>query len=65
MRHGTRLVSDILAEARIPLSARRRRMVLERDGVILWVVGLRASRHFPVTAATTAVLSVKMPPEML
>ena len=65
MNRGTRLVSDILAEAHIPLPKRRCRLVVERDGVILWVVGLRASRHFPVTDATTSVLAIKMPPEML
>ncbi len=60
MRRGSRLVSDIIHDARIPADRRSDVRVLERDGVILWVVGLRASRHFAVTPSSSAILSVRL-----
>lgn len=60
MRRGSRLVSDIIHDARIPADRRRKVRVLTRGGVILWVVGLRASRHFAVTPSSSTILSVKL-----
>lgn len=45
---GSRLVSDLMAEARWLPSRRGRAWLLEADGRLLWVPGLRASRHFAV-----------------
>lgn len=60
MRRGSRLVSDIIHDARIPADRRREVRVLTRGGVILWVVGLRASRHFVVTPSSTTILSISL-----
>ena len=55
---GSRLVSDIMTDAKVPLNEKRRVRILEADGVILWVVGLRASRHYPVIDDTKTVLCI-------
>lgn len=57
---GTRLVSDILSDAKLSLSEKGHVRIIEYQGRILWIAGIRASRHFPVTATTTNVLTVKI-----
>lgn len=56
---GTRLVSDIFTDAKMPEAARRRQPVLTLDGVILWLPGIRASRHYAVTDKTASVMRVR------
>lgn len=56
---GTRLVSDIFTDAKMPEAARRRQPVLTVDGVILWLPGIRASRHYAVTATTASVMRLR------
>lgn len=47
--NGTRKVSDLFAEHRVPVSRRVAvPIVVDGDDVILWVVGLRRSAHWPV-----------------
>jgi len=58
---GSRTVSDILAEAGITASQRRHHQVLLRDGLVIWVVGVRAARHFTVTPSTRRILRLKAP----
>lgn len=61
---GTRLLSDIFSDAKLSETAKHRIVVLVAvdsatgDEKILWLPGLRASRHFPVTAATAEVLEL-------
>ncbi len=55
---GSRLVSDIMTDAKLSLNEKRRIRILEVNGEIAWVVGLRASRHYPVTHETDNVLSI-------
>lgn len=57
---GSRLLSDIFSDARIPVHEKRRLWVLEHGGVILWVPGLRASAHFAVTSADRQVIRMTM-----
>ncbi len=45
---GTKLLSDLFTDLHLDSEAKRRVWILEADGQILWVVGLRASAHFPV-----------------
>ncbi len=45
---GTKLLSDLFTDLHLDSEAKRRVWVLDADGQILWVVGLRASAHFPV-----------------
>lgn len=55
---GSRLLSDLFSDARLALPEKRRLWLLEVGDRILWVPGLRASRHFPVTDVTKNVLKV-------
>ena len=62
---GTRLISDILTEARLTPSQKRAAWLLtavDEDGgeTVLWVVGRRASAHFPVTPATRRSLTLRL-----
>lgn len=56
---GTRLVSDIFTDAKMPEAARRSQPVVTINGVIVWLPGLRASRHYAVTAATVSVMRLR------
>ncbi len=48
---GTRLVSDIICDAKLDLTSKAQKRVLERikDGEIIWVTGLKRSRHSLIT----------------
>lgn len=56
---GTRLVSDIFSDAHLSRLDKERTWLLTRDDTILWIVGLRASRHFPLTHSTRRALAIK------
>ncbi len=53
---GTRLVSDIFSDAKLSVEEKRHVWILTRNGLILWVVGLRSSRHFAVTDSSSAII---------
>ncbi len=53
---GSRLVSDLLAEAQIPVPLRSRTYVLESGGRIAWVLGHRIGHPFRITEKTTTRL---------
>lgn len=55
---GSRMVSDILNERGIDPISRRQVWVLTLDDKILWVVGHRASAHFPVTKSTKNIIEI-------
>lgn len=55
---GTRLVSDLYTDAKYTSSQKQSVPLLFRDGVLVWVIGLRASRHFKVNDATTSVIKI-------
>jgi tRNA(Ile)-lysidine synthase len=57
---GSRLVSDVFSDAKLSIDEKANKWLLTRDGQILWIVGMRASRHFPVTGDTEKVLKIKM-----
>lgn len=56
---GSKLVSDIFAEAGVPASERKKHHVLTLNYQIIWVVGLRASALYPVTDKTTKILEIR------
>lgn len=56
---GTKLVSDILAEAGVPASERKNSYVLTLNDEILWAVGHRASALYPITSRTTKILEIR------
>lgn len=65
---GTRLVSDILTEAHLTPSQKRAAWLLtiaadagEGADTVLWVLGHRASAHYPVTPATRRFLTLRLP----
>jgi len=54
---GSRLVSDIFSDKKLSLDDKERAWLLcDADGVVLWVVGIRASSVAPVTGSTSRVL---------
>lgn len=57
--NGSKKVSDIFSNAKLSLIEKNNIWILERDGIIIWAVGLRASRHFAVTKATQKILVIK------
>ncbi|WP_375445005.1 tRNA lysidine(34) synthetase TilS [uncultured Fibrella sp.] len=52
---GTRLISDVLADAKLPIRQRERVWVLEADGQIMWLVGLRVAQASRITRATRRI----------
>ena len=56
---GTKKLSDIFSDAKMSLVEKSQAWILERNGIILWVVGVRASRHFKVNEKTTHILCIK------
>ena len=57
---GTKKVSDILTEAKLPLNKKRDFPVVEYDGDVVWVCGIRLSDQFKVTEKTTDVVHLKI-----
>ena len=54
---GRRLVSDFLTDLKLSLLEKRRQLVVtDRDGQIVWLVGLRIDNRFRVTPQTARVL---------
>lgn len=54
--NGSKLVSDIYHDAGLNTVDRRQRRIVEYDGKILWITGLRTSREYTVTPSTRRVL---------
>lgn len=57
---GTKLVSDILTEAKLSAAQKRDIWILTRNDVILWVTGIRASSFFAVTPLTRRYLQLSL-----
>lgn len=59
---GSKKLSDIFSDAKIPLDAKHRTPIVVHPvtGDILWVAGIRASAHFPVTGSTKRVVVMRM-----
>ena len=45
---GTKLVSDLFSDLKLDYYDKKRAWLLEADGEIIWVVGLRSSAHYTV-----------------
>ncbi len=56
---GTKLVSDIFNDLKLATDLKRSTLILTCDDQILWVIGARASRLFPVTASTTRFITLR------
>lgn len=57
---GSRLVSDILSDAKLTTREKKGVRIVEAEGRIVWVAGLRTSRHFPVTPSTRKVAVIRL-----
>ena len=57
---GTKKLSDVFSDAKLSIAQKKQLWVLERDGVILWIVGMRTSRYFAKTTTTQRLLRVKL-----
>ncbi len=60
---GTKKVSDLLTDARVPASERKQVRVLCSGGSIVWVVGHRIADDAKVTAETAQVAKFTFAPE--
>ncbi len=56
---GTKKLSDIFSDAKLSLEDKSKVWILTRNAEILWVVGMRASRHYAVRATTKRVLQIE------
>jgi hypothetical protein len=56
---GTKLVSDIFNDLKLATDLKRSTLILTCDDQILWVIGARASRLFPVTTSTTSFITLR------
>jgi tRNA(Ile)-lysidine synthase len=59
---GERRLKALLIDEKIPRWDRGRVPIVEGDGRILWVAGLRRSREAPVVAATRNVVELTLKP---
>lgn len=59
---GTKKLSDIFSDAKLSLYDKSRVWLLTRNDEIVWVLGIRASRHFAVTETTKRVLQIEILP---
>lgn len=59
---GSKLVSDLMKDAKLSAVEKRRLRILLRDDDILWVIGFRPSNLFTVTDRTRQVLEIKIKP---
>ncbi|MDE7024392.1 MAG: tRNA lysidine(34) synthetase TilS [Paramuribaculum sp.] len=57
---GTRKLSDIFTDAKLSLDQKSRVPLLVLGDTILWVGGIRASRHFPVTPQSKQFIKVEL-----
>lgn len=57
---GSRLVSDVMSDARLSLLDKNQLWLLCAGDRILWIPGVRASRHFPVNASTRNILRISV-----
>lgn len=53
---GSRLLSDVFSDAKLSEIEKRMQWVLTREDEILWVIGHKASRNFPVLESTEKVI---------
>lgn len=55
---GTKKLSDIFSDAKLSLDEKSHIWLLTRNDEILWIIGLRASRHYPITHNTSRIITI-------
>lgn len=59
--NGTKKVKDMFIDAKIPPSQRDSApLIVDAKGQVLWIPGLRHSKHAPVHRETIHVLHIKL-----
>ncbi len=56
---GRKKISDFLIDLKIPIYEKRKVLVLESEGKIVWVCGLRLDERFKITDSTNKILKVE------
>ncbi len=56
---GTALLSKLMKDAKVPDNEKPRQWVLLAGDKVLWLCGIRCSKHYPVTAASTRVVRLR------
>jgi tRNA(Ile)-lysidine synthase len=56
--NGTKKLSDIFTDAHLSIIDKENVWVLTRNDEILWVIGHRTSRHYPVTPTSTHIITI-------
>ncbi|MDZ7739482.1 MAG: tRNA lysidine(34) synthetase TilS [Bacteroidales bacterium] len=56
---GRKKVSDLLIDMKIPVPDKKNICILEMDGDIIWVIGIRIDKRFRVSDSTEEVLLLK------
>lgn len=65
MKGLSKLASDYLTDRKLPLSEKRRQLVLaDREGRIVWLVGQRTDHRFCITPNTRTTLTVTLTPSI-
>lgn len=60
---GRKKVSDLLIDAKIPMSKKKDVLVVEINEEIAWVIGLQISEKFKVSEATEAITKLEFTPQ--
>lgn len=55
---GSKLVSDILVDAKVPMAEKNGVYVLESAGTVIWVAGHRLAEGYQATVGSTSVLRI-------
>ncbi len=55
---GSKLISDILTDAKISSLKREKALVLKSGSDIVWLLGIRTSRHHTITEKTKSILEI-------
>ena len=56
--HGTKKISDYLNDVKINSFEKKKQLILENDGNIVWVIGKRLDDRFKITSDTKKVLKI-------
>ncbi len=56
---GRKKISDFLIDLKIPIYEKRKILVLESEGKIVWVCGLRLDDRFKITDSTNKILKIE------
>lgn len=57
---GTKKLSDIFSDAHLSIIDKQSKWILTRNDEILWIIGMRASRHFPVTESSSMIIRLSI-----